>query len=104
MKKRIVSIPYGGTFYISQEFNGDRKEAQTLQFFPMIPFWEDVAALFKGVQSVRAFEIALEKAEELYRYKHVPLKEQSVLPKTEEVWQMMDSELELYSRYGKLVF
>ena len=104
MTRRILRIPYGCTFYISQEFNGDRNESQRFHLQPIVPLWDDVVELFKGVKSVRAFESVLEKAEELYRYPHVPLKKQTALPGTEEVWQMMDGELELYSRYGELVF
>ena len=100
MTRRTLAINWGDNLFVSQEFNGDRKEAQMFGLKGVKPFWEDVIAKFKGVRTVRAFERVLEEVEQMYGYKHVPLTYQSSTPQTEETWKMVEGELELCAEYG----
>lgn len=84
MTRRTLAINWGDNLFVSQEFNGDRKEAQMFGVKGAKPFWEDVVKKFKGVRTVRAFERALEEVEQMYGYEHIPLVYQSDTPKTEE--------------------
>lgn len=103
MTRRTLAINWGDNLFVSQEFNGDRKEAQMFGVKGAKPFWEDVVKKFKGVRTVRAFERALEEVEQMYGYEHIPLVYQSDTPKTEETWKMADGELELWTEYGNPV-
>ena len=103
MTRRTLAIIWGDNLFVSQEFNGDRKEAQMFGLKSAKPFWEDVVEKFKGVRTVRAFERTLEEVEQMYGYEHIPLVYQSDTPRTEETWKMIDGELELWTEYGNPV-
>lgn len=103
MTRRSIAISWGDKLFVSQEFNGDRKESQMFGLTASIPFWEDVVEKFKGVRSVRAFERILEQVEQMYGYEHVPLSLQSELPQTEQTWKMLEGELEQWAEYGELL-
>lgn len=103
MTRRTVAISWGDQFFVSQEFNGDKKESLIFGLTCDIPHWEEVIAKFKGVRSVRAFERTLEEVEQMYGYEHIPLTLQSELPQTEETWKMLEGELEQWAKYGELV-
>ena len=66
MTRRTLAINWGDNLFVSQEFNGDRKEAQMFGLKSAKPFWEDVVEKFKGVRTVRAFERTLEEVEQMY--------------------------------------
>lgn len=65
MTRRTLAINWGDNLFVSQEFNGDRKEAQMFGLKSAKPFWEDVVEKFKGVRTVRAFERTLEEVEQI---------------------------------------
>lgn len=100
MTRRSIAIGWGDQLFVSQEFNGDRKESLLFGLAPIFPLWEEVVEKFKGVRSVRAFERILEDVEQMYGYEHVPLSLQRNLPKTQETWKMQEGELELWAEYG----
>ena len=47
MTRRTLAINWGDNLFVSQEFNGDRKEAQMFGLKSAKPFWEDVVEKFK---------------------------------------------------------
>ena len=103
MTRRTLAISWGNHLFVSQEFNGDKKESQRFgsAVAAIAPAWEDVVRKFQGVHNVRAFERTLEKVEEMYGYQHVPVTLQVEIPQTEQTWKMREGELELWAKYGK---
>lgn len=103
MTRRTLAISWGNQLFVSQEFNGDKKESQRFgsAVAAIAPAWDDVVKRFKGVLNVRAFERTLEKVEELYGYQHIPVVLQKEIPQTQQTWKMMGGELELWAEYGE---
>lgn len=93
-----------GYYFISQEFNGDKDEASIRNSqTPIKANWNDVVELFDRVNSLHDFRESIRKAEDLYTYENVPLRKVSRLLQCEEIWMLIDGELQLYSKYGEVI-
>lgn len=102
MTRRVMVFKIGDVYLVSQEFNGDRSEAE--YFFGHTGIkcdWPEVVELFEGVETPEEFREAVGKAEELYGYERLPLEAESELPVAEQVWVMSHGNLILKTRYGE---
>lgn len=104
MTRRIIVYrgrnAHEGSYFVSQEFNGDRGEA--IKWNPKTAIkanWNDVVKLFNGINSLHAFRKAIKMAEDLYTYENISLIREESIPRCEEIWMLIDGKLQLYSRY-----
>lgn len=105
MTRRLIVFKEGDTYHVSQEFNGDREEAECLLGGrPSIKAsWPEIPPLFDGVETLEDFERAVQKAEALYHYETISLDVMSELPKVDETWLVSHGTLIIAARYGEPV-
>lgn len=104
MTRRIIVYKgrnaHEGSYFVSQEFNGDREEA--IRWNPQTAIqanWNEVVKLFNGIDSLHMFRKAVRKAEDLYTYENISLVKEDKIPRCEEIWMLSDGKLQLYSKY-----
>lgn len=102
MTRRVIAYKEGRTFYVSQEFNGDRTEMMCLNpgSCRIKADWADVPPMFDGVTSLDQFKDMVRRVETLYGYEPVPMEAEDELPVSEQTWLMSCGTLLLMARYG----
>ena len=105
MTRRVLVYEDNGKFYISQEFNGDKKEALSWNKNTFLKVnWEEIIPLFDGITTLTKFRKAVRKSEKAYGYETYPLITSEEIPIREEVWKVIDGKLTLYARYDEIIF
>lgn len=99
--RRYVAMSYKGLIFVSQEFC---VPSYARAISPNAPQWESVVELFKGIRTIRGFELVLERAEDILHCTHIPVKIQDSLPKFGEVWRIDGGELELCAKNGRKLY
>lgn len=103
MTRRMIVFREGDTYYVSQDFNGDREEAEhgAETGSSIKPDWFEIPPMFDGVETLESFKCVVQAVEALYRYDAMPVVARSELPKSDEAWLMSHGTLILAARYGK---
>jgi len=105
MTRRVLAYEDRGKYYISQEFNGDRREGLQWNKNTLLKAnWEDIIPLFDDIKTLTKFRRTVKKAEELYGYETYPLRVDDELPRCEEVWKVTKGKLVLYAKYDEVVY
>lgn len=108
MTRRIIVYKgrnaHEGTYFVSQEFNGDRAEA--LRFNPHTSIrisWDEVVSYFNNINSLHDFREVVMRVENMYTYENIKLRRTDKIPHYEEVWMLIEGKLQLYSKHGEVV-
>lgn len=105
MTRRVLVYEDNGKYYISQEFNGDKREALHWNKNTLLKVnWEEIIPLFDAVTTLTKFKKTVRKAEDLYGYETYPLRVSDEFPRREEVWKVIDGKLVLYAKFDEVVY
>lgn len=104
MTRRTLVYEEDGKYYFSQQFNGDKNEAELFKLCTSITAnWKEIIPLFDGVVTLAQFKDAVAKAEKLYGYEPEPVVKCNVMPCTEQVWKQINGKLTLYALYDEVL-
>ena len=97
MTRRYLIYKTSEGFLVSQEFNGDRDEAQAFHLSEKITLrWSDVISLFEGVpDSPLGFQDALKRTEDGFGYENLPPELMKAPPEGYELWVFTGRKLQL---------
>lgn len=104
MTRRYLIYKTAEGFLVSQEFNGDKDEAQEFHLSGRIRLrWEEVVGLFNAVpDSSQGFRDALKRVEDGFGYENLSPELMDAPPEGYEIWQFAGGKLQrVTGSYGE---